>query len=149
MPDRLFHNFGASKPVDWQTLCSSETSCDGFWNSISVKGSVGWCSSFSCYCFPLLKWDIFSKIINVRFFLYNCFCKIWLCLSFPICWSTTDSWNCIMNKHRSESTGCKCPRSQISSASRGRDSTPLKSHSFPRYSKKTVCVLSSSLKRLY
>ena len=40
-PDRPFRNFRASKSVDRRKLCSSLTSCDGFWSSRIVKGLVG------------------------------------------------------------------------------------------------------------
>ena len=41
LPSRLFHKSLASKSGDWWILCSSETSCDGFWSSAVVKGLVG------------------------------------------------------------------------------------------------------------
>ena len=40
-PDRPFRNFRAWRSGDQQILCSSVTSCDGFWSSKIVKGSVG------------------------------------------------------------------------------------------------------------
>ena len=39
--DKPFPNFKASKSVDRRTLCSSGTSCDGFYSSKIVKGLVG------------------------------------------------------------------------------------------------------------
>ena len=40
-PDRLFHNFRASRSGNRRILCSSETSIDGFLDYNIVKGSVG------------------------------------------------------------------------------------------------------------
>ena len=40
-PDKPFHNSGASISGDQQILCSSGTSCDGFWSSKIVKRFVG------------------------------------------------------------------------------------------------------------
>ena len=40
-PDRPFCNFRASKSGDRLLLCSSETSCDGFWGFKVAKRSVG------------------------------------------------------------------------------------------------------------
>ena len=42
LPDEPFHNFRASRSGDRQMLCSSGTSCDGFWSSKIVKGFVGY-----------------------------------------------------------------------------------------------------------
>ena len=42
MPDRTFHNFRVSRTGDFVKNCSSEMSCDEFWSSNLVKGSVGW-----------------------------------------------------------------------------------------------------------
>lgn len=36
LPDRTFHNFRASKPVDRWTLCRSETYIDGLWGSEEI-----------------------------------------------------------------------------------------------------------------
>ena len=41
IPDRPFHNFGASKSVDWRILWSKETPIDGFWGFRIAKESVG------------------------------------------------------------------------------------------------------------
>ena len=42
LPGEPFHNFRASRPGDRPILCSSGTSCDGFWSSKIVKGFVGY-----------------------------------------------------------------------------------------------------------
>ena len=42
LPYRPFSNDRASASVDWQVLCTWDTSRDGFWSSIIVEGSVGW-----------------------------------------------------------------------------------------------------------
>ena len=40
-PDEPFQNFWASRSEDHRFLCSSETSCDGFWSFKIVKRVVG------------------------------------------------------------------------------------------------------------
>ena len=54
LPDRPFHSFRAASSGDRGILCSSGTSCDGFWTSKFVKGSVG----YQTY------WVLGSSIVN-------------------------------------------------------------------------------------
>ena len=42
VPDGPIHNFSASWSGDRRVLCSSGTSCDGFWSSKIVEGFVGY-----------------------------------------------------------------------------------------------------------
>ena len=41
IPDQPFRHFRASRSGDELIFCSSKTSCNGFWSSNIVKGSVG------------------------------------------------------------------------------------------------------------
>ena len=51
VPDQPYRNSRSSKSVDQRTLCSSETSINGFWGSLLGKGTVG--SSILKPIFPL------------------------------------------------------------------------------------------------
>ena len=85
-PDRIFFNFRAlksyselhqilrspsptnsltilraSRSGDWQIVCRSETSCNGFWSSKTVKWFVGrfYCSKIlRCSAIEFIKWPI-------------------------------------------------------------------------------------------
>ena len=57
LPDRLFYNFKASKSVDREALCCSETPIDGFSGSKTVKRSVG----YGRYLFLRICWLSFQR----------------------------------------------------------------------------------------
>lgn len=71
--DRPFHNLQASKSVDRQTQCYSETATSGFWGSKIVEGFVGLHDSSSCLINLLssskYQLDLLSSSLLTYFFL--------------------------------------------------------------------------------
>ena len=88
-PDRPFHNFRVSTSGDRRNLCTSGTSCDGFWSFKIIKRSVRYCPlyverTFICLPYWVSDSTLYAKVnwilILLLFLHKNIYCK---CNTFP------------------------------------------------------------------